>query len=128
MSLAPADLVRQLQRSWPQWLPAAILGSGEVAAGHLLASQVSTPLHGGSALLPFFPGGSQQEIAWVTVAPDADRLVAALTDLRAWILPSLGWEDARGTVVTTAAGSLGAALLARSPGGYIRWRSRADVG
>lgn len=126
MSQPATDLLRGLQRSWPAWLPPALGPSGPPAAGHPLAPEVTALLEGQASSLPFFPG-TPPEVAWVTVASDADRLAAALADLRAWILPSLGWEDARGTVVTGAGGTLGAPLLVLSPGGYLRWRSRADA-
>lgn len=128
MSVVASDLVRSLQQSWPAWLPPAMPATGVVPPEHLLAPEVAALLGGRTASLPFFPGGSQRDVAWVTLGPDSTSLLAAMTDLRAWIVPSMGWEDGRGTVVTGGGGQLGASILSLSPSGYIRWRSRADRG
>jgi hypothetical protein len=61
----------------------------------------------------------------MTVAADASSLRAAITGLRAWILPSFGWEDPTRPIVAPVAysGELARALGSVSPSGYYRWHS-----
>ncbi|VTS08016.1 hypothetical protein [Tuwongella immobilis] len=126
MSTGASDLVRSIQQSWPAWLPPVIQSGDTVTPTHILAPEVSALLSGRAASLPYFL--HNQSVAWMTLAPDTDSILASLTDLRAWIVPSIGWEEeGQGTVVTTASGALGASILSLSPAGYIRWRSRADT-
>lgn len=125
MNAGASDLVRSIQRSWPAWLSPVIQSGETVTPTHILATEVSALFSGRSASLPYF--SAHQNVAWMTLAPNSESLIAALTDLRAWIVPSIGWEEeGRGTVVTTASGALAVRMLALSPTGYIRWRSRAD--
>lgn len=126
MSTGASDFVRSIQQSWPEWLPPAIQLGGAVTPKHILAREVSALLSGRSASLPYF--SENQNTAWMTLSPNSDGILAALSGLRAWIVPSIGWEEeGRGTVVTTVSGALGASILALSPAGYIRWRSCADI-
>jgi hypothetical protein len=70
--------------------------------------------------LPFFSG---DRIAWFTLAGDAQQLRAAIEDMRAWILPSFGWEDETQPLVAPgeATGDLGPLIHSLSPAGYFRW-------
>jgi hypothetical protein len=119
------ELVRRLQSSWPDWLP-PLLPSEDPSPveSHPLAGEIEALLQGNSASLPFFPEGSA-EIAWITLAHEGESLRAAYRELRAWLLPSVGWEDPRGAFVSQ--GAIGNPLLETlSPSGYLRWRSRRE--
>ena len=76
------------------------------------------------ACLPFFIV-NKNEVAWFTLAPNDLEMRGAVEDLRAWVLPSFGWEDPRGAMVIPgeATGALGLLILTMSPAGYFRWKS-----
>lgn len=111
-----AQVLKTLSASWPStWkLPA----TGEIPAGHPLASTLQDFLEGGPASMPYV---TASEVSWCTVARNAEELRAAIDALRAWILPSFGWEE--GTRTMVQGGELSALLLALSPAGYFRWKS-----
>ena len=93
---------------------------------HPLGGEVSALLEGTRASLPYF---KDNEVVWLTTAGDAEELIAATEDLRAWVLPSFGWEDDNPLVTqgSAKAGLLGHLILSISPAGYFRWRtSRRD--
>ena len=119
------DLIRRLQSSWPDWLP-PLLPSEDLpsAESHLLAGELEALLQGNASSLPFFPAGSG-EIAWITLASEEEALRAAYRDLRAWLLPSVGWEDPRGAFVPSGS-SHNPLIDTLSSAGYIRWRTRRD--
>ncbi len=122
---AASDLVRRLQTSWPDWLPPLLPSEDPLPVeSHPLSGEIEGLLQGKAASLPFFPAGSA-DIAWITLTPDGESLRAAYRDLRAWLLPSVGWEDPRGAFVPK--GSSGNPLLETlSPSGYLRWRTRRE--
>jgi hypothetical protein len=119
-------LLRALSATWPPAMQFRFAEAEiENLSNHPLEHEVVALRDGAPASLPFFPPGG--EIAWFTIAPDAERLRAAVEDLRAWILPSFGWEDSRGWLVLPGqpTGQIGCLLLAMSPAGYCRWGSAA---
>jgi len=114
------ELLVRLAASWPtEWRTA-----GESDANPL-RFEIAALRRGEEAHLPFFRG--EQNVAWLTVAGTATALRAAITGLRAWIIPSFGWEDRARPIVQPAdyAGPLAAPLAAVSPTGYYRWHSSA---
>jgi len=122
---AAGDLVRRLQTSWPDWLPPLLPSEDPLPVeSHPFSGEIEALLQGKTASLPFFPAGSA-DIAWITLARDGESLRAAYRDLRAWLMPSVGWEDPRGAFVPQ--GSSGNPLLETlSPSGYLRWRTRRE--
>jgi hypothetical protein len=84
-------LTEQIAQSWTESLR---LKTENIALEnfdyHQLAAELIALQNGETASLPFFRPDS---ILWITTAPDAENLEMAIEDLRAWILPSLGWED-----------------------------------
>src|SRR5437016_4409790 len=102
MNEPAADLVRTFQRSWPAWLPPALPdGASEVIPNHLLSAEVTAALSGQTSALPYF-SSSGSEVSWASLAPSPRELLASLSDLRAWVLPSLGWDHPQGLIVTQA--------------------------
>lgn len=121
------SLLTALNATWPAEIQVTI-DAGEVRGreSHPLRAELSAFRGQEACCLPYFMEGSE-EIAWFNLAPDANELRATVQDLRAWIIPSMAWEDPRGWLVTagTATGKLSQLVLAASPAGYCRWRSRS---
>ncbi|MCY1079127.1 hypothetical protein [Archangium lansingense] len=111
-----AQVLKTLSASWPSTWKLPVTGG--VPAGHPLASTLQVFLEGGPASLPYL---KDSEVSWCTVAPSAEELRASIDALRAWLLPSFGWEE--GTRTTAQGGELSALLLSLSPAGYFRWKS-----
>lgn len=112
-----AQVLARLSSTWPvRWrLPA----TGAIPQGHPLAGMLRGFLEGRSASLPYV---TPSEVSWCTVAPNAEALRSAIDALRAWVLPSFGWEEGTRTSAQ-GGGELGALLLEMSPAGYVRWKS-----
>src|ERR1051326_15062 len=115
------EVLGRLNESWPKALQLPFKkDSAPDISGHPLAGELFALSNGGRASLPFFSGDN---IAWFTLAGDAEQLRAAIEDLRAWILPSFGWEDETQPLVAPgeATGDLGPLIHSLSPAGYFRW-------
>lgn len=117
-------LIRRLAVTWP-----APLGLGEPPgdspirlAGNPLQWELEALQRGEAASLPHFEADG---VRWLTVAPDAEALQAAIDDLRAWIIPSFGWEDLAQPFVAPGEGlgTMSEVILRFSPAGYFRWHS-----
>jgi hypothetical protein len=127
LTSAAATLLRHLSASWPSGRP-VFSGSDEVEIdpSSPFADEITALCGKIPCSLPYFlPSGDV--VAWVTTAPDAECLHAAIEDLRAWIIPSFGWDDPRRPIVspgTVDSGTVGQTLSELSPGGYFRWRTR----
>jgi hypothetical protein len=116
------DLVDALLRTWPQtWR------QGLSSADHPMSSELLALKNGFTAHLPFFRSSGQT--AWLTVAPTATSLRHAIIGLRAWIIPSFGWEDRNNPIIVPGqySGPLRQPLLEVSPTGYYRWHSLAST-
>jgi hypothetical protein len=118
-------LIAQLSATWPAALKLTL--SGGKPAGlqsHPLGQEITALAEGRAASLPYFVSG-KSEVAWFTLAPNDQEMRAAVEDLRAWVLPSFGWEDPRGAMVLPgeATGALGRLILTMSPAGYFRWQT-----
>lgn len=124
---AAAPLFAQFNTNWAARKPALALAltGDEIPgfSGHPLEAEIKALCDGKPATLPFFKG---DEVAWCTMAPAADDLRQAVLQLQAWILPSFGWEQPPGGLVSpqTAVGPLSQEILRVSPTGYFRWRCR----
>jgi hypothetical protein len=112
-----APVVEGVLASWPT-------AEGRAAAHQRVGSEISRFLGGQGASLPF---RKRDEIIWATVAPSSTDLHREIELLRAWVLPSFGWEDPRQPFVAPGESnsSLAIALLGTSPAGYFRWRCKA---
>jgi hypothetical protein len=88
--------------------------------GHLLAEELVALTNGESASLPFL---TPNAALWITIAPDAENLEMAIEDLRAWVLPSFGWEDEKSSIVLPAdsPAAIRNLISVVSPAGYFRW-------
>ncbi|MFN8877194.1 MAG: hypothetical protein ACK51E_02735 [Gemmatimonadota bacterium] len=108
------EVVTQLLGSWPS-------GAPRVTIREQILIEIERFLVGEGASLPF---RTRDSVAWVTVAPTSAALQQEFDALQAWLLPSYGWLDGKQPFVVPgeASGSLAAALLSYSPGGYVRWR------
>jgi len=121
-------LVNQIATSWTAELS---LSPARVAAqdfgGHILAEELSALFQGEPASLPFL---SDTEIVWMTIAPNAENLIMAIDDLRAWVLPSHGWEDDdKHSVVLPddAPEAIKYFVGEISPAGYFRWKTKREM-
>ena len=87
---------------------------------HPLAGELKALMNGESASLPFF---RTEDALWVTTAADAENLEIAIEDLRAWILPTIGWEDEKSSIVlpAEAPAAIRNLISVVSPAGYFRW-------
>ncbi len=115
------EVLGRLNESWPTALQLPFKeDSAPDITGHPLAGEFLALSNGRRASLPFFSG---DRVAWFTLAGDAEQLRAAIEDLRAWILPSFGWEDETQPLVAPgeATGDLGPLIHSLSPAGYFRW-------
>ena len=113
-------LAKQFARSWTGSLK---LAPEKIAAqdfaGHSLALELTALLNGEIASLPYLTNDSA---LWVTIAPDAEDLEMAIEDLRAWVLPSFGWEDEKSIMLPADAPERIKDLISvASPAGYFRW-------
>jgi hypothetical protein len=97
-------------------------GAPPLAEGHPLALEVKALRAGQAASLPYPTAG---EVAWFSLAPTHEMLRRAIADLRAWVFPSLGWEDPVAPIVLpgSAQGALGVLIIRVSPAGYFRWHT-----
>ena len=116
------QLLSRLNETWSGSLKLH-LSADEISnlANHPLSGEVSALFGGTRSSLPYFSG---DEVVWLTTAGDAEGLIAAIDDLRAWILPNFGWEDEKPLVTPgDSAGPLGGLIHSISPAGYFRWRT-----
>ena len=125
-----STLLTQLSGTWPTTLKLT-LTAGQLPGvqNHALGHEITALGDGRVASLPFFVG-NKNEVAWFTLAPNDQEMRGAVDDLRAWVLPSFGWEDPRGAMIIPgeATGALGQLILTMSPAGYFRWQtSKAQV-
>ncbi|MGE5608801.1 MAG: hypothetical protein ACM359_06085 [Bacillota bacterium] len=122
-------LLLRLSATWPFARPSFAAGNEvSIAPGALLLGEMTAIAEGRAASLPFYPS-SGAEVAWITIARDAESLQAAIADLRAWIIPSFGWDDPQRPIVIPEPGEHGeipAALAELAPAGYFRWRTRRE--
>jgi len=120
-----STLLTQLSATWPAALKLTLSG-GQPAGlqSHPLGHEITALGEGRPASLPFFVA-SKNEVAWFTLAPNDQEMRGAVEELRAWVLPSFGWEDPRGAMVIPgeATGALGQLILTMSPAGYFRWQT-----
>jgi hypothetical protein len=124
MSTPPDQLklLSRLNETWSGSLKLS-LNADEITnlANHPLSGEVSALFTGARSSLPYFSG---DEVVWLTTAGDAEGLIAAIEDLRAWILPNFGWEDEKPLVTPgESVGTLGGLIHSISPAGYFRWRT-----
>lgn len=128
LALSPdkRGLLNELSNSWPAKYQLKI-EDNELAdfQSHPLAEEIVAIVKDRACSLPYFLDG-QTEIVWFSIAQDADDLQATIQMLRCWLIPSFGWEDSRGWIVTDGGSgtSLAKHLSELSPAGYCRWRSR----
>ena len=115
-------LLRRLNETWTGNLK-LVFSIDQVTnlANHPLSGEVSALFNGTRSSLPYF---SSDEVVWLTIAGDAEGLIVAIEDLRAWILPNFGWEDENPLVTPGDNTSTLAKLIhSISPAGYFRWRT-----
>lgn len=118
-------LLRRLQENWPKSLQLTLDEQNNPdIARHPLAEELLALSRSERTSLPFFTTNHPDRLIWLTIAPNAEELQAAMTDLRAWLLPSFGWEDELPIVVPgESSGALSEVLRTLSPAGYFRWRT-----
>src|ERR1039458_3598710 len=117
-------VLEHLSRSWPR---AWQFQGGEIPVElhkHPIGGELDALAKGEAANLPFFK--ARGDVAWITVAPNANALRSAINALRAWVIRSFGWEDKTRAIVqpTDYAGPLAPHLVCLSPVGYYRWWSK----
>jgi hypothetical protein len=117
------SILAALRKSWPR---ADRFGMSDLET--LLSDEIEAFLAGETAHLPYVASAAQT--TWMTVSPDASGLRVAITGLRAWVIPSFGWEDPKRPIVapTAYSGELASPLASVSPAGYYRWHSTTAVG
>ena len=126
LSADKKKLLSTLSDSWPSKYKIKIEGDEIVdLASHPLSKEIDSVVNDRKCCLPFFIGSSN-EIAWFNTAQDADDLQSTIQALRCWFIPSYGWEDEQGWIVTNDANATGIRkqISDMSPAGYCRWRSR----
>jgi hypothetical protein len=118
------SILTALRKSWQR----ANRAGGMADLETLLSSEIEAFVAGETAHLPYVASAAQT--TWMTVSPDASTLRSAMTGLRAWIIPSFGWEDPKRPIVAPSAysGELANALSSVSPAGYYRWHSTTAGG
>lgn len=113
------EVLEALQKTWPEGERIAWSASPTWPKGHALQTQFEAMARGAPCSLPFV---TRSRVNWVTFGGSHIELFEAIEDLRAWIFPNLGKEDAPALVsAETARPPLGQALIAISPSGYFRW-------
>ena len=91
---------------------------------HPLSHEIAAALGGGAASLPHV---GPKVVTWVTVGPSSQALREAITDLRCWIIPSLGWEAMPPVMAPGGGkGELSEKLFVISPAGYFRWACKRE--
>lgn len=126
LSTEKKQLLSTLSSSWPAKHQIKIDG-GEIIdlSSHVLAEEIDSAINDRKCCLPYFVR-NKSEIAWFNTAQDADDLQSTIQALRCWFIPSYGWEDEQGWIVTDEANATGIRkqISDMSPAGYCRWRSR----
>jgi hypothetical protein len=115
-------LLSRLNETWADRLKLD-LSADEIPnlVNHPLSGEVYALFSGARSSLPYF---SIDEVVWLTTAGDAEGLIGAIEDLRAWILPNFGWEDEKPLVTPgDSVGTLGGLIHSISQAGYFRWRT-----
>jgi hypothetical protein len=115
------EVLAYLRKSWQRTAPGTT-----TPFASFLELEVNAFRAGEVAHLPYVRNDA--ETVWITVAPDSARLRSAMTGLRAWIIPSFGWEDLTRPIVSPSnyAGALAVPLASISPAGYYRWHSTTE--
>jgi hypothetical protein len=118
---AAERLVERLRPSWPRHWPSELSDERHPLRGEIAALGSGEPVS-----LPFF---QQDQVGWLTVAGDAERLQEGINDLRAWLLPSYGWEDPAQPLALPGEteSELGTLIFSLSPAGYFRWWTPAGT-
>jgi hypothetical protein len=119
-------LLQEINKSWPQSSRLTFEGNAiKNLQSHLLVEEVTAFVANQSCCLPFF-SERENEITWFNIATNADELQGTIQTLRCWLLPSYGWEDERGWIVTgeSAVTGMAQAILSMSPPGFCRWKSK----
>lgn len=114
-------LAEQFANSWAgSFSLTAVKIAGQNFEDHPLAEELKALMKGENASLPFFRTG---DALWVTIAANAENLEIAIEDLRAWILPTIGWEDEKSSIVlpADAPAAIRNLISVISPAGYFRW-------
>lgn len=115
------QFLSELNRNWtgcgllPQLSP-------EKAVDHPFRVEFENLCRGEPASFPFF---AKERIYWCLLASDDRGLDAGIATLRAWLIPSFGWEEtdsiaSKGDPQKT---DLARLMLELSPTGYFRWMS-----
>lgn len=124
LSETQAALLREFAKSWPTGLRIDLNAQAARFGGHPLEGEILALSRDSFSSFPYF---LSDKVAWVTLAPDVERLQAGLAVLRAWILPSLASEDRAPFVAPgDAGGSLSDRIISLSPAGYFRWWCRLE--
>ena len=120
-------IVEQLSRSWPGAWRLKDGGVSTELHAHPIGGELNALAKGEAANLPYFRTGG--DVAWITVAPNANALRSTIHALRAWVIPSFGWEDTTRAIVqpNDYAGPLAPHLICVSPVGYYRWWSKQQA-
>jgi hypothetical protein len=120
-------LLREAAATWPAPLRLAAFPPDQapaVPSGHPLAEEIRALLEGRSAAIPVFDA---KHAAWYSAARDVASLRQAVDVLRAWVIPSIGWEEPDGAYVTAADPATGdwpARFAAAGLPAIYRWRSQ----
>ena len=117
------SILPALRKSWPR-----VDRFGVSDLETFLTDEIGAFLAGETAHLPYVASAAQT--TWMTVSLDASGLRVAITGLRAWVIPSLGWEYPKRPIVapTADSGELANPLASVSPAGYYRSHSTTAVG
>jgi hypothetical protein len=115
-------LLEALSAKLPSAYQMKISGNSvEISEAHPLFVEIFALAAGNAASLPYIAG---EKTIWATLSPSLQSLRAAIGDLRAWVIPSLAWEEPHPMATPdTPRGNIGSMMIAISPAGYFRWQS-----
>jgi hypothetical protein len=118
-------IITEFSQNWDQYQPhlGLVIDNMDIAVDeqHPLYAEIFSLCSGNSSSLPYF---NLNEVIWCTVAPNADSLKQAVSDIRSWVIPSFAGTLKNDGYINPdpTRGGLSAAIFNISSGGYYRWR------
>lgn len=121
MTRSTIEVFESIQASWPPGYKLEIAADADeliFSDGHPFSQLLARFRDGKACSLPFF---GRNKVNWVTFGGGQEELLETLEDIRSWILPYLGEEDAEPIVTLNNFARPQEIVLCGLAGWYFRW-------